>query len=464
VTPVAAGSYVATAMIDDANYEGTATGTLVVGKVALRITAASASMMYGGAVPNLTGTITGAVGGDGITASYTTAASSTSSIGIYAITARLDDPQLRHENYSVSIDDGVLTISPATLTVCATSTTVAYNSEIPILTGILTGVVNNDPVTSTYSTTAARGFNAGTYSIRATLVADSAILANYTISNTPGTLTITKAAGTLVGLRTSAQEYYFGQPLTLTASVTNSAGAPDGTVSFYDGNTLLASVALRSGNAVYSSSALSIGTHSMTATYAGGSNYEGSNSGVLAQNVLPPAVDISGMGPDGSLGSITMPPGGSASTQFQIAALGTLGSTITLACSGLPSGLVCELPSTIRIDTLPATVTVTVRAANNYRPSAVNAGPRGLRHMGWALALLLPQIAIMSRKRRPRLGSLLMILAFAAGAALTGCGGHASTSDAGKTPPGTYTAMITATAPGATPITSRLTVVVWQQS
>jgi ABC-type glycerol-3-phosphate transport system substrate-binding protein len=84
--------------------------------------------------------------------------------------------------------------------------------------------------------------------------------------------------------------------------------------------------------------------------------------------------------------------------------------------------------------------------------------------MGWALALLLPQIAMMSRKRRPRLGSLLMILAFAAGAALTGCGGHASTSDAGNTPPGTYTAMITATAPGATPITSRLTVVVWQQS
>jgi hypothetical protein len=55
-----------------------------------------------------------------------------------------------------------------------------------------------------------------------------------------------------------------------------SAGAPknNGSVSFYDGTTLLATVPVDgNGTASWSTTALTPGTHTITATYAGGANY-----------------------------------------------------------------------------------------------------------------------------------------------------------------------------------------------
>jgi hypothetical protein len=68
-----------------------------------------------------------------------------------------------------------------------------------------------------------------------------------------------------------------GTSISFAAVVTSwSAGPPDatGTVSFYNGTTLLATVPVNaSGQATYSTSGLSVGTHNITATYAGSTNY-----------------------------------------------------------------------------------------------------------------------------------------------------------------------------------------------
>ena len=73
-----------------------------------------------------------------------------------------------------------------------------------------------------------------------------------------------------------------GQSITLTVTVTgigSNTPVPTGTVTFSDGTTTLGTGTLNiSGTATFSISTLSQGTHSLTAQYAGDTNYVGSLS------------------------------------------------------------------------------------------------------------------------------------------------------------------------------------------
>jgi len=80
-----------------------------------------------------------------------------------------------------------------------------------------------------------------------------------------------------------------GGTVTLTSTVTVIApgtGTPTGAVTFFDGTTALGSSSLSSnGVATFSTSALTAGTHSLTAQYGGDTNFGGSTSGALSQVV-----------------------------------------------------------------------------------------------------------------------------------------------------------------------------------
>jgi hypothetical protein len=94
---------------------------------------------------------------------------------------------------------------------------------------------------------------------------------------------------TTTSLISSANPSATGQSITFTATVTGPSGnmtVPTGTVNFLDGTTTLASAGLNgSGVAVYSTSSLAIGSHSITAVYSGDTNFSGSTSTVLTQVV-----------------------------------------------------------------------------------------------------------------------------------------------------------------------------------
>jgi YVTN family beta-propeller protein len=98
-------------------------------------------------------------------------------------------------------------------------------------------------------------------------------------------------ANTTTALTSSLNPSTYGQSVTFTATVTVTppgSGTPTGTVTFYDGTTALGSVALASnGQAVYATSALTVGSHSITATYSGDTSFLGSTSPVLTQVVYP---------------------------------------------------------------------------------------------------------------------------------------------------------------------------------
>ncbi len=81
----------------------------------------------------------------------------------------------------------------------------------------------------------------------------------------------------------------YGAAETLTATVTGSGLTPTGTITFVDGTKQLgAGVLNSSGTAKYSIATLSAGSHSITATYAGDSNYAGATSAAVALTVAVP--------------------------------------------------------------------------------------------------------------------------------------------------------------------------------
>jgi hypothetical protein len=101
-------------------------------------------------------------------------------------------------------------------------------------------------------------------------------------------ITPTSVASTTTSLTSSVNPAIVGQTITFTVTVTpgcGSVGAPTGTVTFSDGSTVLGSGTLASGRASFSTSALSAGSHSITASYSGDSNFNASTSAILTEVV-----------------------------------------------------------------------------------------------------------------------------------------------------------------------------------
>ena len=97
------------------------------------------------------------------------------------------------------------------------------------------------------------------------------------------TFTVTSAPVN-ISLTPSSWNAKAGTNLTFQASVSSwSAGAPNanGAISFYDGATLLATIPVNAnGQASSASASLSAGTHTINATYAGGTNYASGSASV----------------------------------------------------------------------------------------------------------------------------------------------------------------------------------------
>jgi hypothetical protein len=75
-----------------------------------------------------------------------------------------------------------------------------------------------------------------------------------------------------------------GRPITFTATLTATTGVPTGKVAFRDGTTLLGSATLVQGVATFTTSSLSKGTHTITASYGGNSKFAPSSDS-LTQHV-----------------------------------------------------------------------------------------------------------------------------------------------------------------------------------
>ena len=177
------------------NYTLTTTnGTYTITVAPLTASAANTSRVYGKTNPVLTGTLFGVQAGDVISATYTTAANPSSPLGLYAIQPLISDPGNKLGNYTVTMNNGILTVSPASLVVLVANATRPYGAPNPVFSGTLFGTFSGDAISATYTSNATSASPAGQYPIVPALLDPSNKLGNYTINYFNGTLTISKAA------------------------------------------------------------------------------------------------------------------------------------------------------------------------------------------------------------------------------------------------------------------------------
>ena len=109
---------------------------------------------------------------------------------------------------------------------------------------------------------------------------------------------------TMTELTSSANEYTFGQIITLTATIGTTSQRvkkPSGTVTFIDGTMAIGTGTINSGQAILTTSALSVGSHLITAQYSGDNNFKPSTSSIFTLMVLDKP------GPDQRPGSLDNP-------------------------------------------------------------------------------------------------------------------------------------------------------------
>lgn len=145
----------------------------------------------------------------------------------------------------------------------------------PTLLGTISVVSGKASVTTTFQTVGAHTFTA-TYSGDAANFGSSTTATVTVLSST----TITGPAG---GPNLTAVA---GKPTTLAATV--NGNSPTGTMSFYDGSTLLGTANLVAGTGSINTSISTVSTHTITIVYSGDANNAASTATVTLNVMLPP--------------------------------------------------------------------------------------------------------------------------------------------------------------------------------
>ena len=203
--------------------------------------------------------------------------------------------------------------------------------------------------------------SAGTHSLSAVYGGD----ADNAISSSPAViLTVNQSAATTTALTVSPNPAAFAQSVALTASVTPPTAT--GTVAFTEGTTSLGSAALSSGTAIFTTSSLAGGLHSLVANYSGDStNAPSASSAVvltvnqvtLAVSPNPAAVNqpvtfAATVVPSGATGTVSFRDGASqigagtlsnGTATFSTSALAAGSHTLTAAFAGSTSNSVTEV-------------------------------------------------------------------------------------------------------------------------
>lgn len=248
-----------------------------------------------------------------------------------------------------------------------------------------------------------------------------------------------------------------GASVTLLATVSPApTGTPLGTISFYDGEILLATVSVNSaGVATFTSTLLPVGGLSLTAVYSGNASFAGSNSSAFTETVntaytvtAPPA-------------PVTVPQGGSVAINVTVPPVGgAYNSVVTLSATGLPPGATAAFnPPKVTPGTNGAPTVMTIQLAPL---AAALFGPRpSLGRLSFAVLLMVGFCGMgLGRKRSPSrrakavLGCAVLLCM---GLTLVGCGGGFLSP--ATTPPNTYVVTITGTS-GALHASTTVTVVV----
>jgi hypothetical protein len=261
-----------------------------------------------------------------------------------------------------SANEGVSITFTATVTGGAAPTgTVTFKDGV---TTLGTGALNGSGV-ATFSTAT---LTPGSHSITAVYGGDG------THSGSTSSIVSQQIMGnTTISVGSNHLPAVFGQSITFTATITTSTGSATGTVTFKDGATTLGTGTLAGNSATFSTSALSVATHSITAVYAGDSNYNGSTSSALSQVVNQGSTTtavVSGTNPSIQGASVTF----TATVSVTAPATGTPTGTVTFkdGAATLGTGALSGTSATFSTSSLSAgthTISVVYGGDTNFTSS-----------------------------------------------------------------------------------------------
>jgi sugar lactone lactonase YvrE len=280
---------------------------------------------------------------------------------------------------------------------------------------------------------------AGSYTLTAAFTPTDGT--TYTSATKTVSLTVGQATPT-VGLTSTVNPAMATSAVTFTASVGYSSGTPTGTVSFLDGTTPLGAMTLSGGAAAFTTSSLAVGTHTITAVYAGDANFASATSSPVTEVIQDFSLSSSGSG--GGTPTQTVSPGGTASYSLVFSPSGTtFPNPVTLSVSGLPPGAIATItPETIPGGSALTDVSLTIQLPQTTAKLLNQPIPPVL----WCV-LLLPFAGRLRRagKRMRRTLSVLLLAAaaLAVGAGVSGCG--STNSGFFGHPQQAYSVVITAT-------------------
>ncbi len=345
-------------------------------------------------------------------------------------------------NPSASSPSLSVTIQPATLTATASSATLAYGLPVPVLSGVLSGVLPQDDgeVSASFVPSATAMPDVGVYPIGVTLAGSSA--GNYTVNmaSNSGSLSVVRA-GTGISLSSMGQSYV-GIPLTLSATVAPAtAGQPTGTVQFLDGGTVIATAPLVGGIATATYSASGVGNRNLVVAYPGDKNFLPATSAAQVVAMLPlPDFTVASAGAQ----SASVSAGGNATYSLVVSSASSpFTGAVSFSATGLPSGAIVTFsPPQVVPAAGPATVNLSVQvpaaAASLQRGGPSGWGAKDVQFAALAVCVL---VCVRRRRKLPFLLSASWLLVL-----LTGCGARTIGEGTGGVLAQTYSLQIAGTA------------------
>ncbi|HEX4750130.1 MAG TPA: FG-GAP-like repeat-containing protein [Bryobacteraceae bacterium] len=228
------------------------------------------------------------------------------SAGTYSFTIQVTDAtsQTAGENGTIAVSSG----APATIFAAAgTPQTAAVNTLFPVSLQALVRDAYNNPVPNAAVTFSASESAAGAVLQSSTVTTDGAgmatepatansalgpyiVMASVAGVGNPATFQLTNvASSSTLSLTSSESVARFGSHVSLSATLNNQAAA--GTVTFYDGPTVLGSAPVNGGIASIGTVFLATGNRSLTAYYAGDTNDMPARSAPLTQTISASSIE-----------------------------------------------------------------------------------------------------------------------------------------------------------------------------
>ncbi len=442
---------------------------------AVTLTASVASTTAGTTAP--TGMVTftsatqGVLGTAMVTNGLATFTSSTLPAGSYTLTADYSGDA----NYASSAGSAAntLVIGASSSSLIVTSTALTLSPAIPVagqpllltatITSASTGAAAVSGTVIFYNGTTQIGSGAVSKNVAtATVTLASVTSASFTAvysgdtiyqpSTSPAVTTSAAVVPVTVTLSVAGATGLAGSNVTLTAQVSGtstSGAAPTGTVSFYLSGTvpgLLGTAKLTAGSgsspsvAQLNTQGIPAGSQTIYAVYSGDTNFASGTSSSVAVGYTDYAVVF-------TPANITLTPGETGAVTLQVNATSGFSGSIALGCTPPPDTLItCSLSQASLSGGGTVQLTINTVAA----PTAKNDLP-GLRTFGGVSLAALLCWMLPGRNRRRLPGLLLVLLALAASAQLSGCGsGTVGTPLGGGTPLGTVNLTIDTAASNGT--------------